>query len=168
MTVTWNNQGMVFNYYFPIYGDIFTGSPIDFIANGTSHLSTLSSLFPATFSVSFVTPFEEQISYAYPQATGGFSLTNTSFNGFTISGPPGDSPIAAVLVDSLSTVTGLTNSDLSFTNNSVTVNLAGDVFPVGSVGLIDVDFAVPEPSSVALVASGLLVVFAITRLRRCR
>jgi hypothetical protein len=168
MTVTWNNQSLVFNYYFPTYGDVFTGSPIDFVANGTSYLSTFSSLFPATFSVGFVTPFDEQISYAYPQATSGFSLTNSSFNGFTISGPAGDSPIAAVLVDSLSTVTGLTSSDLSFTNNSVTVNLAGNVFPLGSVGRIDVAFAVPEPSSVALLASGLLVVFAIMRLRRSR
>ena len=164
MTITWNNQSLVFNYYFPTFGDVFTGSPVDFVANGTPYLSTLPSLFPATFSVSNITPFEEQISYAYPQATSSVPLTNSSFNGFTISGPAGDSPITAVLVDTLSTVTGLTSSELSFTNNSVTVNLRGDVFPAGSVGLIDV--YVPEPSSVALLASGLLVAFAITRLRR--
>jgi hypothetical protein len=166
MTITWNNQGLVFNYYFPTYGNVFTGSPVDFVANGTPYLSTLPSLFPATFSISNVTPYEEQISYAYPQATSSFTLTSASFNGFTISGPAGDSPIVAVLVDSGNSVPSLTSSELSFTNDSVTVNLAGDVFSTGSVGLIDVDFAVPEPTSVALLASALLAVFAITRLRR--
>jgi hypothetical protein len=164
MTVTWNDQSLVFNYYFPTYGDVFTGSPIDFVANGTPYLSTLPDLSPATFSVSNVTPFEEQISYAYPQ--GSFNLNSASFNGFTISGPAGDSPIAAVLVDSGNTVSNLTSSELSFTNDSVTVNLAGDSFPAGSVGLINVEFTVPEPSSVALLGSVLLVAFAITRLRR--
>jgi hypothetical protein len=168
MTVAWSNQSLVFDYYFPNYGNVFTGSPIAFVANGSQNLSTFSNLDPATFSVSSVTSSEVQISYSYPLASypNGLSLTTAPFNGFTIPGPAGDSPIAAVSVDASSTVTGLVSSALSFTNDSATVNLAGDVFSPGSVGLIDVAFAVPEPSSVALLASGLLVVFAINRLRR--
>ena len=163
---TWNNQTLVFDYYYPIYGNVFTGSPIDFVANGTPTLSTLSNLEPATFSVSSIAPNEVQISYAYPIANypSGISLVTAAFNGFTISGPIGDAPIAAVLVDPNSTVTGLTSSELSFTNNAVTVNLGGDVFSPGSDGLIDVSFAVSEPGSTALFASALLAAFAITRL----
>ncbi len=143
---------------------MFADSPLGFVADGTPYLSTLTAPSPATFSVSNVAPYEEQISYTYP--TSGHNLTNSSFNGFTISGPASDNPIVAVTVDSDNGVPGLTISQLSFTNDSVTVNLAGDVFSAGAVGLIDVDFAVPEPSGGALLASGLLVVFAIARLRR--
>ncbi len=92
-----------------------------------------------------------QISYSYP---GLFNLTNSAFNGFTISGPLTDAPIAGASVDVNSTVTGLTNASLAFTADSVTVNLAGDTFSAGSSGLIDVQFAVPEPGSLLLLASG--------------
>lgn len=165
---TWNNQNLVFNYYFPNYGTVFTGSPINFVANGSSNLSTMANLSPATFSVSSVAPNEAQIAYLYPSASypSGFNLTNSNFNGFTISGSVANSPIVAATVDSGSTVTGLTNAAVSFAVNSVTVNLAGDDFTAGSIGLIDVQFAVPEPSSLLLLASGLVVVFWIARLKR--
>ena len=164
MTVIWNNQSLVFTYYFPTYGTVFADSPLDFVADGSPYLSTLTAPSPATFSVGNVTPYEEQISYSYP--TSGHNLTNTSFNGFTISGPAGDTPIVGVRVDAANAVAGLTSAALSFTSNAVTVNLAGDAFPAGAVALIDVDFAIPEPGGVVLFASGLLLVFAITRLRR--
>jgi hypothetical protein len=153
---TWTNQSLTFNYYFPTLGTVFTGSPISFVADGSPNLSTLPQDFPATFSVIGISPNEVQISYSYPQANANFNLTATTFNGFTISGPVGDSPIAAAFVDSNSAVTGLSNSEVSFAANSVTVNLAGDTFSVGSVGLIDVQFAepVPEPSTWAMMILG--------------
>jgi hypothetical protein len=49
---TWSNQTLVFNYYFPDFRDVFAGSPISFVADGSSHQSTLSDLSPATFYVS--------------------------------------------------------------------------------------------------------------------
>ena len=164
--ITWSNQSLVFNYYFPNFGDVFAGSPISFVADGSSHLSTLSTLSPATFSVSSIAPNAVQIAYFYPNGT--FNLNTAAFNGFNISGPVADSPIVAAFVDSGSTVTGLTNATVSFAADSVTVNLAGDQFPVGSIGLIDVQFAVPEPGSLILLASALVVVFAIARLKRFR
>ena len=155
---TWNNQTLTFNYYFPNYGDVFPGSPITFVADGSSHLSTFANLAPATFSVVGIGPNKVQISYEYPIASypNGATLNVFPFNGFNISGPNGLSPIISAFVDSNSNVTGLTDSDIGFTTNSVSVNLAGVVFPPGSAGLIDIQFAgaVPEPSTWAMMILG--------------
>jgi hypothetical protein len=151
---TWTGQELTFNYYFPTYGTVYPGSPISFVADGSSNLSTFSNLEPATFSVTSIAQNELQISYSYPGQ--GHTLSDPSFDGFTISGPLGDSPIVAAFVDSNSTQPGLSNSTISFAANSVTVNLAGDVFTTSSVGLIDVQFAppVPEPSTWAMLLIG--------------
>jgi hypothetical protein len=157
---TWSGQSLTFTYYFPTLGSVFTGSPISFVADGSPYLSTLANLDPATFSVTSIAQNELQISYSYPiaQYPQGISLVNPSFNGFTISGPVGDSPIFAAFVDPNSTVTGLSNSTISSAANSVTANLAGDHFSAGSVGLIDVQFAppVPEPSTWAMMILGFI------------
>jgi hypothetical protein len=165
---TWSNESLTFNYYFPDYGDTFTGSPITFVADGSSHLSTLSNLSPATFSVTSIAPNEVQISYAYPAATIAVPLTSSSFNGFTISGPSGDASIIAAFVDPGSAVTGLTDAQVSFTANTVTVNLSGTSFPVGAVGLIDAQFATPEPGGLATLAVGLLLLAITGRLTKRR
>jgi hypothetical protein len=162
----WANQNLEFNYYFPTFGDVFTGSPISFVADGSTHLSTLSTLSPATFSVSSIGPDAVQIAYFY--ASGAFNLNNAAFNGFNISGPVTDAPIVAAFVDSGSTVTGLSDAAVSFAADSVSVNLAGDNFTAGSIGLIDVEFAVPEPGSLLLLASGLVIALGIARLKRFR
>lgn len=130
-----------------------------FVADGSEHFSTASNLSPATFSVTSIAPDELQIRYFYPLADFPKGVTLTSgggFNGFTISGPSGVSPILAAFVDASSNVTGLTDSVISYLIDSVTVNLAGDGFSPGSVGLIDVRFAAtPLPATLPLLASGL-------------
>jgi hypothetical protein len=133
---------------------VYAGSPISFVADGSPNLSTSSNLEPATFSVTSIAQNELQISYSYPGQ--GHSLSDPSFDGFTISGPLGDSPIVTAFIDPNSTQPGLSNSTISFAANSVTVNLAGDVFTASSVGLIDVQFAspVPEPSTWAMMIFG--------------
>lgn len=155
---TWTNENLTFNYYFPDLAHVFTGSPITFVADGSLHLSTFSNLGPATFSVTGIAPNEVQISYFYPLADypHGVTMTSPTFNGFSISGPNGLLPIVTAFVDSNSGVTGLTDSKVSFTSDSVTVNLAGDKFPAGAVGLIDVEFAgaVPEASTWAMLIVG--------------
>jgi hypothetical protein len=75
-----------------------------------------------------------------------------AFNGFNISGPVADSPIVAALINSNSTVTGLTNATVIFAADSVTVNLAGDPFSAGSIGLIDVRFGVPLACALVVVS----------------
>jgi hypothetical protein len=156
---TWNNQTLTFTYQFPTVGSVFFGSPFTFVADGSDYLSTASNLAPATFSVTSVAPDELQIRYFYPLADYPKGVTLTSgvaFNGFTISGPSGLSPITAAFVDANSNVTGLTDSAISHLTNSVTVNLAGDVFSPGSVGLIDLRVAeTPLPATLPLLASGL-------------
>jgi hypothetical protein len=155
---TWNNQTLTFTYQFPTAGNVFLGSPITFVADGSDHLSTFSNLKPATFSVKSIAPDLMQIRYLYPLADypNAVNMTSAPFNGFTISGPSGLSPILAAFVDPNSNVTGLTNSSISFVANAVTVNLAGDVFAPGSVGLIDFRVAAtPVPATLPLFASGL-------------
>lgn len=167
---TWDGQGLTFNYYFPTFGNVFTGSPINFVADGSTHLSTFSNLNPATFSVTSIGLNELQISYFYPAANypNGVSLVTQPFNGFAISGPSGLSPITAAFVDANSNVTGLIDSAVSFTSNSVVVNLAGDHFAAGSVGLIDVVFAsaVPEPSTWAMMILGFCGLGVLAHRRR--
>jgi hypothetical protein len=157
---SWSGQSLTFTYYFPTLGSVFTGSPISFVADGSPYLSTFANLSPATFSVTTIAQDDLQISYSYPvaQFPQGITLTNSSFNGFTITGPVADSPIFAAFVDPNSTATGLINSTISFAPDSVTVNLAGDHFSAGSVGLIDVQFAppVPEPSTWAMMMLGFI------------
>jgi PEP-CTERM motif len=167
MTI-WTGQDLTFSYNFPVLGDVFTGSPINFVADGSSHLSTLSSLSPATFSVTGIAPNEAQISYLYPasQYPSGFILTPAAFNGFVISGPSGDSSIVAAFVDPSSTATGLNDASVGFSTDSVTVNLAGDNFFAGSVGLIDVQFAVPEPSTWPIMILGLCALCFLVYRRR--
>jgi hypothetical protein len=169
MTI-WTGQDLTFNYNFPALGDVFTGSPINFVADGSLNLSTLSNLSPATFSVTGIAPNEAQISYLYPasQYPNGFGLNDASFNGFVISGPSGVSSIVAAFVDPGSTVTGLIDSSVSFSTDSVTVNLAGDNFFAGSVGLIDVQFAVPEPSTFAIMVLGFCALYLLVHRRRNR
>jgi hypothetical protein len=166
----WTNQDLTFTYNFPALGDVFTGSPIGFVGDGTPYLSTFSNLSPATFSVTGIAPDEVQISYLYPasQYPAGFTLNNTAFNGFVISGPSGDSSIVASFVDPSSTVIGLNDASVGFSTDSVTVNLAGDNFFAGSVGLIDVQFAVPEPSTWAIVFLGVCALYSLAHRRRNR
>ena len=156
---TWDNQTLTFTYQFPTIGSVFSGSPFTFVADGSEYLSTASNLAPATFSVTSIAPDELQIRYLYPLAdypTGATMTSGGGFNGFTISGPSGVSPIVAAFLDANSTVTGLTDSAISHLTNSVTVNLAGDVFSPGSVGLIDLRVAeTPLPATLPLLASGL-------------
>jgi hypothetical protein len=113
-----------------------------------------------------IVPHAVQIAYFY--SSGAINLNAAAFNGFNISGPVADSPIVAAFVDSGNRGTGLTNATVSFAADSVTVNLAGDQFPAGSTGLIDVQFAAPEPGSLLLLASALVVVFGIAHLKRFR
>jgi len=167
---TWNNQTLTFTYQFPTAGSVFTGSPFTFVADGSDHLSTFSNLAPATFSVKAIAPDLMQIRYLYPLADYPQGVKMNSafpFNGFTISGPSGLSPILAAFVDPNSNVTGLTNSTISTLTNAVTVNLAGDVFSPGSVGLIDVRFAeTPVPATLPLFASGLGAIGLVAHRRK--
>jgi hypothetical protein len=166
---TWNNQTLTFTYQFPTVGSVFSGSPFTFIADGSEYLSTASNLSPATFSVTSIAPDELQIRYFYLLADypKTVTLNSATFNGFTILGPSGVSPITAAFVDATSNVTGLTDSAVSHLANSVTVNLAGDVFSPGSVGLIDLRVAeTPLPGTLPLLASGLGVLGLVAHRRK--
>ena len=166
---TWANQTLTFTYQFPTAGSVFFGSPFTFVADGSDHLSTASFLSPATFSVTSIAPDLMQIRYLYPLADypTGVKMSSVAFNGFTISGPSGLSPILAAFVDPKSNVTGLANSAISHLANAVTVNLAGDGFSPGSVGLIDVRFAeTPVPATLPLFASGLGAIGLVVHRRK--
>ena len=94
--------------------------------------------------------------------TASASALGGTFNGsvFSFSGAP---TITNVTINPAST---FSPSGLSFTSNSVLVNVAGLNFSSSSRLLLDVSLApVPEPSTYAMLAAGLLPVFLAYRRR---
>jgi hypothetical protein len=79
-----------------------------------------------------------------------------SFNGWVLTDITKDPGITGVTIDSQSNF-ALTQSDISFTSDSVTVNWQGLTFGPQSSVILDVGFgqSVPEPATLLLLGSGL-------------
>ena len=90
-----------------------------------------------------------------------------SFNGFEFTFLNGDPDITGAVLDSSSTATGAVPT---FTSDSVDVNLQGLTITAGQTAVIDLTFAspssvTPEPSSIALLGTGLLGFAGVVRRR---
>jgi hypothetical protein len=98
-----------------------------------------------------------------------------SFNPATFSGPVftfGTPDIINVILSGLSNVPGFTAADISFSNNTIALNLQNVAIPDGS-DFIDIVIttsaaAVPEPSTLALFGAGLLAVMGFGWRRKVR
>jgi Ca2+-binding RTX toxin-like protein len=114
-SLTWNDQSITADYDYPTDGTIYATQTI--VADGSTYPG-LGGFY--NFSVGAVNGNEEQITIS--DFTG--AVPPATFNGPVFVGPSTDSPVTSVLLVN-SNVSGLTASDLSFTGDSVALNLEG-------------------------------------------
>ena len=77
------------------------------------------------------------------------SFTTSAFDGVVFTDPPAHD-IKKVSIGGLTTAGNLTAADLTYTSNSISLNLSGVTYKAGT--LIDLDIAAMSPTAVAAVA----------------
>lgn len=148
--------------YFP---DLNTGTtPVIFTANGTNAVNLSGgNIVNVDLIVSDTT-----IEFIYKQPA---FFNAASFNGYVIKAISPDIPaFTSFTVDPATTMAGFTNSRLSYTANTLNINVQGLSSSVGTILKLDLVVApnaVPEPASLAMAGvGGLAVVAASVRSRR--
>jgi hypothetical protein len=124
------------------------------VGSGVEYPSALSGLFAVDIGASTMT-----ISH-----TGAFATEpelGITFFGVTLTDLT--QPLVGATIDPSNTLSGLTPGDITVANDQVTVNVAGYLWGVSQVMVVDL--AVPEPTGLALLA---IPALALMRIRRPR
>jgi hypothetical protein len=142
-----------------LFTNVITGIvPVSFPVGSLKSATTLQ-VIPASFDIT-ANQIVETSAVAAFASPGSFNGPVYDFSGLS-------SPITNVTVDSLSTVIPVS---VTFTGDSVAVNVAGESIPSGGKYILDVTtggvIATPEPSAIALVGVGLAGLAILRRRQR--
>lgn len=156
-------QTVTATYNYPNISTVNTG-PFNFLVGPGVELHCPPDIpFCGTISTPFSLDFTDtQIVYHYgPSVVAGFGPS--AFNGFVFTNLNMGSPITGFTLSSFG-FTGLDNSAVSFTANSLSINLQG-ALEAPTAGWTVTLQTVPEPSVAELIGAGLALLFACRRLR---
>ena len=144
-------------YLFPNKNTTFTDGGTQ-VVNPTASFSLLGSAIENLVTVS-----DTQITLGFG---GAVNKTISAFNGIEVDTVGPAATIIGVTIDPATNLPGFNASDVSFTGTEVFLNVEGLSVTTTSHVVVDVAFAVPEPSSLALCGSAGLVGLAVASVRR--
>jgi hypothetical protein len=144
-----------------LFTNILTGTaPVSFPVGSLKSVTSLE-VIPASFDIT-ADQISETSSVAALAASGSFNGPVYDFSGLS-------SPITNVTVDPLSSLTPIS---VTFTGDSIAVNVAGESIAAGGKYILDVTtggvVSTPEPSTIALIGVGLMGIVLLQRRRMVR
>ncbi len=143
----WTGDTLGEIYYYPTAQSVYQGQQTFVVpANGLSGSDGVFSI--AVGSSTIIASNFTFNSYWNDTATAGIPV---SFNGFEVFDTSNNPEISGVTIDPSSNMAGLTDSNISFTSNSVSVNWEGLSFTTSTVVELDLTFDPPlDPSQVSV------------------
>ena len=147
---------------YPTQGAVCCGSGVAVVGPG---IEFPTGSFPSYNAHAFVDVSDLQIDYGQ---TAGTVYTSAAFNGFRFYDALGAiAPIIGVSINGATNLAGFDLSRVSFDADNIYINLQSLAPTAAHLVRLDVQFSVPEPSTILLFGAGLAVI-AIPAWRRRR